>query len=112
MKSREEMIGMTTREIKTYLGGRRRALEDFIAYYEELVRLDEADCRLGYVPPFMSETIVTRMAEEHKQLLELLKELQEHREFLDWLENHILPNEWEQYQNQYKNRFDDRKSEV
>ena len=84
-------------------------LEDFIEYYEELVRFDEAEY---HVPPFMSDTYMTRIAKEHKQLLELLKELHDHREFLNWLENHILPNEWEHYQERYKSRFDDRKSEV
>lgn len=87
-------------------------LEDFITYYEELVRVDEAERKLGFVPHFLSETVATRLAKEHKQLLELLKELQEHREFLDWLENHILPNEWEHYLERYKSRFDNRKSEV
>ncbi len=94
------------------LGDRDMTLETFIEYYKELVRLDEAERKLGFVPHFLSETAATRLAKEHKQLLELLKELQEHREFLNWLENHILPNEWEQYQQQYKSRFDNRKSEV
>ena len=105
MISKEEMRTMTA-------GGRSLTLEDFIAYYEMLVSIDKTCHNLDYVLSFTSEVNVKRLAEEHRQLLALLKELHDHREFLNWLENHILPNEWEQYQNQYKNRFDYRKSEA